>query len=88
MNPVTELSLFGAFSCVVCQIRACFDVFHWFQPARALVLAALDLIPHFRIFLMSPGIGNLPYSLHCFYVLVERWFLESGRCPLLLAIKH
>ena len=52
--------------------------FHWFWLARALVLPVLDLSAHFDTYYpCHPGIGNLPYSWHCFYMLVKRWSLES-----------
>ena len=86
MSLVAELSFFSgawspcatAFSCVACRIRACFNII-------SLVLASSSAssgsfrpyYPFKNFFPCHAGIGNLPYSWKCFFMLVKRWPLES-----------
>ena len=77
MRLVFGASAAPASSCVVCQIYASFDVYSLFSAKFAsprTVLAILDTLP---ISYYIPGARNLPYSWHCFYVLVKQWSFES-----------
>ena len=80
MSRLAQLSSFGAWSPfgVVSHIRACSDVFSLVIASWSASFRSLNLSTHFRTYYpCHPGIGNLPFSWHCFNRLVTRWFSES-----------